>query len=169
MPVSLQHLREDARFGDRWLQQQLGMIEYRVLGYVVQADQETTLHPVLQDYLSKRLALGLTKPASEYWARQMRTATSTQTSEVVSYPDILQALKDLKSHLIAELTQQWRDMLLVVPGLPQRRVVPLPQSSIGANGDKWSSDFNTAQPRATPRLKTGGFGWGLEFGNWPFP
>lgn len=169
MPITLNALREDDRFGDRWLQQQARVIEYRTLGYAVNPDQESSLHPVLVDYLSKRLALGLTKPGIEYWSRQMKTVTSTQTQEVASYPDMIASLKELCSRLVIELTQEWRDLLVIVPGLPQRKVVPLPQSTIGGPGDTHRLHPNTRDPRGMPPLKTGGFGWGLEFGVWPFP
>ena len=169
MPVSLNALRNDARFGDKWLQQQANVVEIRTLGYTVDPNQESTLNPVVVDYLSKRLALGLTKPAIEFWSRQMRTSTSTQTSEVTSYPDMIATLKELKNELVMELKQEWRDLLLIVPGLPQRKVVPLPQSSIGGPNDPHCWEPNTRSPREMPELKTGGYGWGLAWGVWPFP
>lgn len=170
MPITLNVLREDVRFGDAWLQQQATVVEYRTLGYAVAPDQESSMHPVVVDYLSKRLALGLTKPGIEYWSRQQKTITSTQTSEVASYPDMIASLKELTSRLVCELSAEWRDLLLIVPGLPQRRVMPLPQSSIGGPHDHHRTFRpNTKDPRDMPILKTGGYGWGLAFGAWPFP
>ena len=171
MPITLNALRQDDRFGDKWLQQQATVLEYRVLGYAVDPDQEsTTMHPVLVDYMSKRLALGLVRAGIEYWSRQYRTVTTTQTSEVASYPDMIASLKDLRSSLIHDCAQEWRDLLLIVPGLPQRKVVPLPQSSIGNQWDRHHRVHpNTRDPREMPPLETGGWGWGLEWGVWPFP
>ena len=56
-----------------------------------------------------------------------------------------------------------------IDDFPQRKVVPLPQSTIGGPGDTHRLHPNTRDPRGMPPLKTGGFGWGLEFGVWPFP
>jgi hypothetical protein len=173
MPITLDALRRDVRFGDLWLQNQSQVIQVRVLGTFVTPDQEETAYElVLLDWLSKRLALQLIKPGIEYWSRQVKTATTTQTSEVTSYPDMIASLKDLEIRLIAELAQEWRDLLVIVPGLPQRRVTPMPAvinsgSIVDPNNLTW--DFVTGNPRANQRLLTGGWGWGLDFGVWPFP
>lgn len=167
MPLTLNALRKDSRYGDLWLQQQADVIKYRVLGQSVPADDESQYHLVLLDFLSKRLALGLTKPGIEWWSRQQKTRTSTQTQEVASYPDMIASLNALASRLTIELEAEWRDLLLIVPGLPQRRVSALPATSFSdqANPANWRV---TANPQATERLLTGGRGEML-LGTWFFP
>jgi hypothetical protein len=168
MPVSLSALRKDDRFGDRWLQQQANVIQYRVMGSTVTPDQEQNYHPVLLDFFSKRLSLALTKPAIEYWSRQHKTRTSTQTAEVAAYPDMIASLEKLANRLVIELAAEWRDLLLIVPGLPQRRVMVLPATTYSDQTNPLN-DRVAANPQATQQLLTGGYGWGLAFGSWPFP
>jgi hypothetical protein len=169
MPITLDNLRRDERYGDKWLQQQAEVIKLRVLGTSITPDTEDTIETVLLDYLSKRLALQLIPAGIEYWSRQMRTATSTATSEVTSYPDMIASLKELGSRLCCELEQQWRDLLVLQPGLAVRTVIPMPASTLGDPNQPWISGYNTRSPRVTDILKTGGWGWDMDFSGWPFP
>ncbi len=166
MPITINALRNDSRFGDKWLQQGAEVAKYRLLGYTVAADAEQTLHVLLLDYLSKRLALALVKPAIDYWSRQQRTSTSTQTSEVTAYPDIIKNLQDLGTRLKFELPQDWRDLRAFGLGLPERRVMSLPVSTLGDPSDPRNRHI-TRSPSEMPPLKTGGYGFQLEFGVWP--
>lgn len=149
MPVTLNALRDDDRFGDRLLQQQAEVVKWRVLGYTVAPDSEFSLHVVLRDYLSKRLALELIRPGIDYWTRQIRTATSTQTAEVTSYPDIIKALQMLQTRFMSELPDDWRQLQVIVPGLAQRQVASYPVSSLDGTGNV------TRDPQTNQRLLTG--------------
>jgi hypothetical protein len=166
MPVTLSALQNDERYGDRWLQQQAEVIKLRTLGTTVSPDSEEGLGVVFVDYLSKRLALQLVNPGIEYWSRQWRTATSTQTSEVSSYPDMIASLKELGRRLVRELAQEWRDLMVLQPGLAVRHVMPMPATSLSAELDP---GYITRNPRRNESLMSGGRGWGLEYGNYPFP
>jgi hypothetical protein len=166
MPLTLSALRKDERFGDLWLQQQAEVIKWRVLGTTVSPDSESGLGIVFLDYLSKRLALQLINPAIEFWSRQWKTASSTQTSEVTSYPDMIASLKELAPRLVRELTQEWRDLMVIQPGLAMRTVTPLPASTLSGLLDP---GYVTRNPLRTEGLMTGGRGWGMLTGPWPFP
>ena len=164
MPITFNALRNDVRFGDRWLQQAANMAQWRIFGSVSPPDIEAdTYHPLVLDYLSKRVALALIKPGVDYWSRQQKTVTTTQTSEVASYPDMIASLRELGRGLRHELTQEWRDIQALVPGLPQRHVMPYPTTSLACQGQS----YVTRDPSEMPPLLTGWFGLQLEFSNWP--
>lgn len=164
MPVTFGVLKSDVRFGDRRLQQMAELVKMKVLGYVIPVDQEDNLEIVLLDYLSKRTALDLITPGIDYWGRQLRTATSSQTSEVISYPDIISALQKLRATLCAELAEDWLQVQILVPGTPNRKVVPMPASSMEG------LPFRTRNPQEMPRLRTGWTGWSFgDLGVYPFP
>lgn len=168
MPVTFKALQDDDRYGDLRMQQQAEVIKARVLNQTIAPDDEENLNFVLLDWLSKRLALDLTKAGIDYWSRQMKTIMSTQTSEVASYPDMIASLEKLRAALIPELTSEWRDLQIIVPGLPQRKVMAMPASSVGDPKNP-SAGYITPNPLANPRLRTGGFEFGFEVGDWPFP
>lgn len=168
MPISLDVLRSDERYGDLWLQQQAEVIKLRVLGTTMSPDAEESLGTVFLDYLSKRLALQLINPAIEYWSRQQQTATATDVHEVVSYPNMITSLQQLGRRLVRELAQEWRDLMAIQPGLAVRHVMPLPATTLGDPTNPCNG-YVTKNPRSTQALETGGWGWGLEFGVWPFP
>lgn len=134
MPVTLNAMRADRRFGDRFLQRTADNVKRSVMGQVVSADAEALYDPALQDYLSKRTARALIAPAKDYWARHPRTQSTQGPAEMVSYPDMSIALDALDIRLGRELPQDWRDLQFIVPGLPQRTAEPMPASSLGPFG-----------------------------------
>lgn len=164
LPITFDYLQRDKRFGDRALQQNAELIKAKVLGYTVTPDQEQGLELVLLDFLSKRVALELITPGIDFWSRQMKTATSTNTQEVSSYPDMIASLKDQRLHLAHELTNDWRDVKLLVPDVPQRKVVPMPVSSLAG------LPHVSRNPQQMPRLHTGNRWWTFDgLGTFPFP
>jgi len=168
MPITFAALQKDARYGDRALQRRAELVKMKVLGYTVPADQEEQFDLVLLDFLSKRVALELITPGIDFWSRQLRTATATQTAEVSSFPDMIASLKELRIRLADELTQDWREVQLMVPGTPNRKVVPMPASSLDL--DPWYSGPVTRNPQEMPPLRTGWVGWGFDgLGVFPFP
>jgi hypothetical protein len=168
MPVTLSALQNDDRYGDLWLQQQAEVIKLRTMGTTVSPDSEQDLGVVFIDYLSKRLAFHLTTPGIEYWSRQWRTTTSTQTSEVASYPDMIASLRQLRQRLVHELAQEWRDLMAIQPGLAMRHVMPLPATTLGDPTNPHNG-YISRNPRSNDPLYTGGRGFGLEYGVYPFP
>jgi hypothetical protein len=170
LPVTFQYLQKDSRFGDRAMQQNAELIKLKVLGYTMPPDQEAQIELVLLDFLSKRVALELITPGIDFWSRQLRTSTSTQTSEVSSFPDMIASLKDLRVSLANQLADDWRYVQLLDPSVPNRRVVPMPQSSLGGPDDPWSGRHVTRDPQSMPRLHTGYVPWSFgSLGAYPFP
>lgn len=166
MPVTFSALQRDVRFGDSSLQRQAELIKRRVLGYTILADQEENLDIVLLDFLSKRLALELINPGIDFWSRQMRTATSSATSEITAYPDMIASLKLLRENLCAQLTDDWSEIQLLVPGTPNHKVVAMPTSSLLGYPNV------TRNPQHNQRLETGRrvtHWFDEELGLFPFP
>jgi hypothetical protein len=162
MPITFGALQKDVRFGDRRMQYFSTLVQTKVLGAVVPPDQEIGYEFELLDFLSKRLALELIKPGIDFWSRQQRTATSTQTQEITAYPDMIASLKELRIDLARTLSEEWAQVQLLVPGTPTRKVVPMPASSL--NGFPNVS----RNPQFTQQLRT--LGWGdPEIGFWAFP
>lgn len=164
MPVTFDYLQKDSRFGDRRMQRLAELVKMKVLGYTMQPDQEELLPIVLLDFLSKRVALDLITPGVDFWSRQLRVATSSQTQETSSFPDMIASLKLLRASLARELVYDWRQVQLLIPGTPNRMVVPMPASSMDG------SSYVTKNPQENPRLRTGWTGWGFDgLGVFPFP
>lgn len=164
LPVTFTALRKDSRFGDRSLQHLAELLKMKILGYTVTPDAEDQFPLVLLDFLSKRLALDLIQPGIDFWSRQVRTATATQTAEVTSFPDMIASLTKLRSALAYQLTNDWRDVQVLVPGTPNRKVVPMPSSSL------MGIPHVTRNPQQTQVLMTGWIGWSFgSLGTFPFP
>lgn len=166
MPITVEALKNSSSFGERRIQKIATLIQIRVLKEYVQPDQEITAYELpLLDYFSKRVALELCRPGIDYWARQLRTATKVGPTEITSYPDMIQALEKLRDHLVIELEENWRELSFIVPGLKQRKAVPMPASSLEfyetpeQNGSLKRRlepvRFNTKNPRDWPELATG--------------
>lgn len=165
MPTTFDALKDDVLFGDRFLQAKAELIKYKVLGVTTPPDQEVNLHPMLLAYFSKRLALELIKPGIDYWSRQHKTITSTQTSEVASYPEMIKSLEKLDTMLRLDCKELWDEVQFLVPGLPQRGVMQLPTSDLA--GIPAIVEPVTVRADWTSRLhEWGGY---LDLGVYPFP
>jgi hypothetical protein len=168
MPTTFDALKFDERFGDRFMQAKAELIKYKVMNSSVAPDDEINYHPVLITYFSKRVALELIPPGIDYWSRQHKTVTTTGTSEVASYPDMIKSLEKLKVTLHQDCTELWKELQFIVPGLPQRKVLSLPTTDIAGTG-WWREKPLTKNPFNTQPLETGGYGWDLALGVFPFP
>lgn len=166
MPTTFEALKEDINFGDRFLQAKAELIKYKILGQTIPPDQEANLHPMLLDYFAKRLALELIKPGIDYWSRQHRTITTTQTSEIASYPEIVKSLEKLELILRADCKELWQEVQFAVPGLPQRKVINFPTSDLaGVLGAEQPVTISAAFTRPLQDHWWGDF----ELGVFPFP
>lgn len=161
MPLTLDGLRNDERFGDRFLQKTADRAKRDVMGVAVAPDAEATYDPALIQYLSMRAAILLIAPAKEWWARQYRTATTQGPTEIASYPDMIATLTALRVTLMSDAAALWRQIRFLVPNLPQTNAMPFPTTSFGDD-----SVFNqpvTPDPNITQRQITGGPWWGFGF------
>lgn len=182
MPITAEALKKSPAFGERRMQKIATLIQLRVLKEYVQPDQEITSYELpLLDYFSKRVALELCTPGIDYWARQLKTQTAIGPNEITSYPDMIATLEKLRDHLVVELEENWRELSFFIPGLKQRKAVPMPASSLEfhetpePNGTLRRREiplgFVTKNPNDMQRLETG-FAWGyglFSLGFWPFP
>lgn len=166
MPTTAEALKNSPSFGERRMQKIATLIQLRVLKEYVNPDQEITSYELpLLDYFSKRVALELCTPGIDYWARQIRTETAIGPAEIISFPDMIAALEKLRDRLVIELEENWRELSFFVPGLKQRKAVPMPGSSLEfhetpeENGTlrrrQIPLGFITKNPNDIPRLQTG--------------
>ena len=183
MPVTAEALKKSVSFGERRMQKIATLIQLRVLKTSVPPEEEIIKYELpLLDYFSKRVALELCTPGIEYWARQQKTSTKQGPTEIISYPDIIGTLEKLRNRLICELEENWREIEYFVPGIKQRKVVPMPGSSLEfyetpePNGKLIRRaeplGFVTKNPNDMQRLETGFRGNYdlLTLGFWPaFP
>jgi hypothetical protein len=172
LPVTFDYLQRDTRFGDRMLQRTSSLVQQKVLGYVTPVDQEDQIPDVLLDWLSKRVAIDLITPGIDYWSRQLRTATSSGAggNEVSAFPDMIRSLQDLRVTLAGELAEDWRQVQLLVPGTPNRKVVPMPASTYLDPLRPWLTPRVTKDPQVVQPLLTGWVPWSFgSLGAWPFP
>lgn len=184
MPTTAEALKNSPSFGERRMQKIATLIQLRVLKEYVNPDQEITSYELpLLDYFSKRVALELCTPGIDYWARQIRTETAIGPAEIISFPDMIAALEKLRDRLVIELEENWRELSFFVPGLKQRKAVPMPGSSLEfhetpeENGTlrrrQIPLGFITKNPNDTPRLQTGwegNYDMYAPLGFWPaFP
>lgn len=163
MPTTITKLREDAHFGDRFLQTHADYVKRVVMGTVVSPDLEVNYDPLLVEYLAKRTALRLIAPAKDYWARQHRQVTTQGPSESASYPDMLANLDRLQQILGHELPHDWLQLQYLVPNLPQLRVEPMPMSSLGDPQAYPYARPVTPDPSRNGRPRVGGPRWDSWF------
>jgi hypothetical protein len=162
MPVTFTALQKDVRFGDRRLQHLANIVQVKVLGSSVSPDQEEAAYELeLLEFLSKRVALDLITPGIDFWSRQLQTATSSQTSETTSFPNMITSLTNLRGEIARGLAADWRSVQLLVPGVPSRTVVSMPTSSLSGYRNI------TRDPQTNAPLRTGWFSEDLGF--FPFP
>lgn len=131
MPITADALKKSSSFGERRMQKIATLIQLRVLKSYVQPDEELKAYELpLLNYFSKRVALELCTPGIDYWSRQHKTATTQGPTEITSFPDMIQGLEKLRDRLVVELEENWRELAFFIPGIKQRKPVPMPASSL---------------------------------------
>lgn len=134
-------------YGSGYVMRKIDVIKQRVLNSPPDVEDEDTLHKLVIDYLGKLAAIDLMPAAIDYWARQAQTdSTGSDPTETVSYPDRLEAMKQLQEEL---LRQTRRDEIVVTPLLedPRTRDAVL----VGPAIDEVDDCKVTAEPRFFPR------------------
>lgn len=135
MPITWNRLMSDARFGEGLIAQRIETVKFTWLSAAVAQQDETAYSPVLIDYIAKRVALSLIPAGIEYWMRQKTTKSATGTSETVSYPDTLNALKELAKRLSAEV-----EILAGNPNVVTSLTTPGELPAITGDGDMITED-----------------------------
>jgi hypothetical protein len=106
MPSTWDRLSNDARYGDRLLQNRIDYVKYKLFATIVTPAAEATVYnPLLLDYAAKEVALQIIPAGIEYWMTQPESINTTGTSESAGYPDRIDALKRLQEWLLAEVRE----------------------------------------------------------------
>jgi hypothetical protein len=104
LPLTWDALSKDERYGDRMLRNRVDYIKYKLFSTVVTPAAEASVYnPLLQDYVSKEVALQIIPAGIDYWMNQHTTRSSHGTQEAVSYPDRINALERLQEWLLNEV------------------------------------------------------------------
>ncbi len=162
LSVTVENMRHDPSFGDRFLQRVADRAKRDTMGVVVTPDAEAAYDPALVQYLSMRAAILLVPSAKEWWGRQYKTLTSQGPVEIASYPDMIATLDRVRLDLMRDAADLWRQLQFIVPNLPQRHVQATPASSLGDPGPL--NQPVTPDPYMTPSPRVNG----PEYGWWGF-
>lgn len=134
--------------GDAYMQGVIEVVKYRVLDDIVLAADESSLNPLVINYLGKLVALELIPAGLDYWLDQHQQISAQGTDESVSYPDRVNALKKLEESLIAQVR---RDEPLVLPLITNGRA----QSTLSGPAIDVNTDQKvTEDPGEFPPIST---------------
>lgn len=105
MPITWDELSKDARYGDRMLQTRINYVKYKLFATIVDPLEEvTSYNPLLLDFVAKNVALQIIPAGIDYWMNQQESISTSGTREAVSYPNRINALKNLKEWLEVEVS-----------------------------------------------------------------
>lgn len=144
MPITWDALSKDSRYGDDLLRKSIDTVKERIMGEVIDPENEGTYPLVVIDYLSKLSAVELINPGIDFWMSQPQTTTATGTAEQVSYPARTTELRNLRTTLLAEIKKLEPE---VIPLIDYKRVSRAPRASSSTQNDP----FLTPSPQEFPR------------------
>lgn len=100
--VTWDDLKDDARYGESFLQRKIDQTKYRIFGEIVEPNLEDTLYtPTIIEYVGKVAALGIIPPAAEYWAQQGIQDSSGQRISK-TWVDRVEKLWEIYDRLVGE-------------------------------------------------------------------
>lgn len=144
MPITWDALSKDTRYGEELLRQTIDTVKERIMGEVVDPENEDNYPLVVIDYLSKLSAIELINPGIDFWMSMPQSATTTGTSEEVTYPSRTAELRNLRTNLLAEIKRLEPE---VIPLIDYKRVSRAPRASSSTQNDP----FITPSPQEFPR------------------
>lgn len=103
IPVTWSALEEWEKYGDALLQEHIEVIKTKIFGVAVAVDDEYDLDIRVQQYLAKLAVIGVIPTGIDYWLNQKTSVSATGTNENVSFPDRIEALKDIHKQLVGEI------------------------------------------------------------------
>lgn len=144
MPITWDALSKDTRYGEELLRQTIDTVKERIMGEVVDPENEGNYPLVVIDYLSKLSAVELINPGIDFWMSQPQSSTATGTAEDVTYPSRTTELRNLRTNLLAEIKRLEPE---VIPLIDYKRVSRAPRASSSTQNDP----FITPSPQEFPR------------------
>lgn len=144
MPITWDALSKDTRFGEELIRSTIDTVKERIMGEVIDPENEGTYPLVVIDYLSKLSAIELINPGIDFWMSQPQSTTTTGTSEEVTYPARTTELRNLRTNLLAEIKRLEPE---VIPLIDYKRVSRAPRASSSTQNDP----FLTPSPQEFPR------------------
>lgn len=144
MPITWDALSKDTRFGEELIRSTIDTVKERIMGEVIDPENEGTYPLVVIDYLSKLSAIELINPGIDFWMSQPQSTTTTGTSEEVTYPARTTELRNLRTNLLAEIKRLEPE---VIPLIDYKRISRAPRASSNTQNDP----FLTPSPQEFPR------------------
>jgi hypothetical protein len=144
MPITWDALSKDTRYGEELLRKTIDTVKERIMGEVIDPENEASYPLVVIDYLSKLSAIELINPGIDFWMSQPVSTTTTGTAEEVSYPSRTTELRNLRTNLLAEVKRLEPE---VIPLIDYKRVSRAPRASSSTQNDP----FITPSPQEFPR------------------
>ncbi len=128
IPYTWDALQQSDKYGDKFLQRKVEVAKLRVLNQEILPENEDELDIRVQDYLGKVSALYVIPAGIDYWMVQHDTITTGGggTTEVASYPDRIEALKETYRNLLIQVKnlEDEIDGLIDNPTLVSNSLVP---------------------------------------------
>jgi hypothetical protein len=137
MPVTISNLEQSEDFGDSLVQDAIEENKIEIFNAAVPVANEVTYDIRVQKYIARVTALDLIPAAIDYWMNQRQSFSTTGTSENASYPNRIEALKNLAADLTARVAKD-KPLIEEILDIPNVR----PSSSVPLYSDG-SEEFKT--------------------------
>ena len=129
IPVSWDIVMKDARAGDSVLTARENYINNLVLGLEPDQTTEDALHPLVVEYLGKRLALDVVQVAIDIVMELSEMESTQQPVELTRYESRLKNMQEKKKNLLVELAELEPVIIGLIPNLSDRRSASAPRLS----------------------------------------
>lgn len=105
MPITWDALDTAEEYGSAMLETRVDFVSALVLGDVPTDQEQGDLNILVIEFVAKKAALELIDTGIDFWMSREQTITQTGTDEMVSYPDRIAALKQLKLNLLKGIAE----------------------------------------------------------------
>lgn len=105
MPETWRKLEQSNNYGDSLLQNQINIAKLSLLGYELPPEDEVNLDIRVIGYIAKLTVISVIPAAKDFWASMAQSKTAGSPDEIVSYPDRIEMLDQLREQLTKELSE----------------------------------------------------------------
>jgi hypothetical protein len=120
MPYTWDALEKHPSYGDKFLQDKIEVVKLRILQQEILTENEVDLDIRVQDFLGKVSAIQVIPAGIDYWMNQHETVTTGGggTTEITSYPNRIDALKETYTRLIVQIRDLEDEVVDIIGGGP---------------------------------------------------
>lgn len=124
LPLTWDALSRDSAVGDSTLTRRVNAAEAEVFGAAIDDTAEDALDDLVVEYVANLAALKIIPSGIDFWMVQSETETTQGPTEVVSYPDRIESLKELKKDILGTLARLEARVAPLIPAMRSRQSVP---------------------------------------------